>query len=213
MTALAWDVITDRKFEGGLDRGVLYLPDGSGIAWNGLVSLSEKTDIAIEPLYFDGRKFNDVVTLGDYSAELSAFTYPDEFSQFEGVVNVANGFSLNNQRLKRFGLSYRTKIGDAFQGLSAGYKIHVVYNLLATPSDNEYKTLGENVEPLTFKWTITSVPVDVAGYEPTAQFVLDTTVSPVGLVTAVEEALYGDGTTDARLFPMSYFINLATSDW
>lgn len=212
MSILTWDDVGSRQFETGLDRGVLYLEDGSGVSWNGLVSVSEKTSTTAEALYFDGRKFNDVVVPGDYAAELSAFTYPDEFSRYEGVLEVGNGLSFYDQRLPRFGLSYRTKIGNDLDP-EAGYKIHVIYNLIAIPSDIDYGSVSDTISPVTFKWNLTAVPTDEPGYEPTAHFMIDTTKAPSGLITAVEGKLYGNDFVDAFLPDLSYFLNISTQDW
>jgi hypothetical protein len=213
MTALKWDEIGSRQFEAGVDRGVLYLADGTGVVWNGLVSVAEKTSVTIEPLYFDGRKFNDSVTLSDYSATITAFTYPDEFFEYEGLVDIGNGFGLFDQRLARFGISYRTKIGDDLVALTKGYKIHVVYNLIATPGDISHESLSDSPDAIQFQWDVTAVPVRVPGFEPTAHFVLDTIKSPAGLKAAIEGHLYGSSTVDANLPPLSYFLNLASMDW
>jgi len=213
MTVLVWDEVGSKKFEAALDRGVLYLEDCSGVVWNGLASISEKTSINVEPVYWDGRKFNDIVTLGEYSATLFAFTYPEEFQDYQGILDIANGFHLLDQRLKRFGLSYRTMIGDDVLSINKGYKIHVVYNLMALISDIDHDSLSDSVEAIKFEWELTSVPIDVAGYEPTSHFILDTTNAPSGLVTAVEGKLYGNLTVNASLPPLSYFLNLATQDW
>lgn len=213
MTQLTWQDLGDRKFEVGLDRGVLFLEDGSGIPWNGLVSVSEKTSITVKPLYFDGQKFNDNVVLGDYAATLSAFTYPDEFLEYEGILDAGNGISIYDQPLKRFGLSYRTKLGNDVDGIDAGYKIHVIYNLIAIPSAQDFNTISDDTSATLFTWDISAVPVDVAGYAPTAHFVLDTTLSPAGLISSAEGWLYGSSSVDSQLKPMSFFINLANMDW
>jgi hypothetical protein len=212
MTELVWHELGDRFFETGLDRGVLYLEDGSGVAWNGLVSISENGNTTVDPIYLDGRKINDKVTVGDYSATLSAYTYPVEFERFDGVIEVSNGFSLAHQGLSRFGLSYRTRIGNELFPI-LGYKIHVLYNLLATISDVSFLSTSDSVSAIAFEWKISAIPVDIPDYEPTAHFVLDTTRAPSGLVTAVEDQLYGSSSANAKLPPLSYFLNLATMDW
>lgn len=212
MATLVWNQVGDRKYESGVDRGVLYLEDGSGIAWNGLISVNEKTAVTVEPLYLDGRKFNEKITLGEYAATLSAFTYPDEFAQFEGVEDIGNGISMYNQRLSRFGLSYRTKIGNDVDGLTAGYKIHVLYNLLAVPTDTIFDSLSVTPEAIAFQWELTSIPVDLSDYEPTAHLVIDSTKTPPDFIYQVEEILYGTVSTSPRLPSFSYLVNLALTD-
>lgn len=211
MSVLIWDNIGSRRFETGLDRGVLYLSDGSGVAWSGLVSVSEKTSTTTEALYFDGRKFNDVVGIGDYSAELSAFTYPNEFSEIAGIVEAGRGISFYDQRLSRFGLSYRTKLGNDLQGPDAGYQIHVIYNLIAVVSEDiGHDSISDSVTPITFKWDISAVPIEVPGFEPVSHIVIDTTKSPSDIVTDLEHKLYGTASTAPILPELSYILHLAT---
>lgn len=198
MTRLLWDQSGTRFYEDGVDRGVLYLPDGSGIPWNGLTSVTESVNGAsASPVYFDGVKFADILVLGNYGATLRSYTYPDEFLQFEGVQDGGNGLFIGNQQPERFGLSYRTRINN--DNFDDGYKIHVVYNLRATPSDKSYQTLSPDNGPIEFEWTVTSTPIELPGYRPTAHLIFDTRQMGELLVKDIEDALYGDGSNDARL--------------
>src|SRR5689334_11158048 len=116
MSTLVWDGVGDRLYENGVTRGVLYKDDGVGVAWNGLISVEETSGDSVSPIHFDGVKFNDLVTLGDFEAKLKAYTYPDEFLPYEGVLEEQAGFFISNQPKSRFGLSYRTLIGSDIGG-------------------------------------------------------------------------------------------------
>lgn len=203
MTELAWDQIGKRFYENGLDRGVLYLQDRTGVAWNGLISIQEKTTNTATPLFYDGVKFNDDVKPGVFSGTLKAFTYPDEFLQFEGVSEDEAGVLLTDQPQPRFHLSYRTKVGNDLQGNDLGYKIHLLYNLLAVPKERSRDTLSLDGEAIEFEWDISAVPEHVQGYRPTAHLVLDSRKIDPLLLADIEAILYGDDETPAQIPPMS----------
>lgn len=199
MTKLVWDGMGQRRYETGVDRGVLYLPDGTGVSWNGLTSVEEdEGGIEVEPFYFDGVKYLQVRTSGDYSGTISAYTYPVEFEQFDGLEQVTNGMQLTRQPVtEMFAISYRTRIGNDVEGLDHGYKIHVVYNLTATPSTKSYSTVSDQPEPVDLSWTVSAIPEIVPGYRPTAHVIFDTTKLNPYLVLDLEDLLYGtDPTTE-----------------
>lgn len=203
MTTLVWDQEGARFYESGIDRGVLYLNDGNGVAWNGLLAVNEDSpanDAAA--VYFDGIKYADVLALGEFSGSLRAFTYPDEFLEFEGVLEVNNGLFVTNQHLNRFGLSYRTRIGND-QDVDKGYKIHILYNLLATPAQKAYETQAEDISAMEFEWTITSIPGRVSGFQPTAHLIIDSREMGPLLLQDIEGTLYGNDFDDAKLPPLS----------
>lgn len=195
---IVWDAPGERRFETGVDRGVLYLPDGRGVPWNGLTAVEEdNSDITTTSYHFDGIKYMDTRYPGDFSALLRAFTYPDEFLEFDGLAELANGVLLGNQPVySRFGLSYRTKIGNDVDGIEHGYKIHILYNLVATPENRSYAVMGEQTNPETFSWKITGVPETIAGHRPTVHIVLDTTRLNPFLVRDIEDLLYGKDTIE-----------------
>lgn len=199
MAELVWDQVGDRLYEIGISKGVLYKDDGYGVAWNGLTAIEEDVSTATEPVYFDGVKFNDIVTIGDFSAVLRAFTYPDEFLKYEGTLKDQTGFYVMNQPQSRFGLSYQTKIGDDINGIEAGYKIHVLYNLTATPTSRNYETLGEDVEPLEFEWSLTSIPEEIENFRPTAHVIFNSRELDPNLLNDIEDLLYGDELNDPKL--------------
>lgn len=192
MVAIAWDQIGDRVYEGGVDKGVLYVPGGVGVPWNGLLSVIENTSTSVEPIYFDGIKQNDIVTAGDFSATLRAYTYPDEFLQFEGTVEDQSGMFVTGQQARTFHLCYRTKIGNDVDGMDTHYKIHLLWNLIAVPSSKTYETMSLDSEPSEFEWSITSTPEEVERYSPTAHIILDSRTMDPWLLLDIESILYGD---------------------
>jgi hypothetical protein len=207
MPTIQWDQPGERVYQGGVDRGVLYLPDGGAVPWNGLVSVNEKV-VGNErtAVYYDGTKYADAYAVGDFAATLRAYTYPDEFLDLEGVVEVDNGLFLANQDPKRFGLSYRTRVGDDEAGPTAGYRIHVLYNLTAVPTQKSYQTIMTN-DITSFEWDLTAVPGEVEGYRATAHLIFDTrSMSPL-LVQDIENTLYGDGVTQPTLPPISNLVS------
>lgn len=200
MTKLRWDQVGERLYEAGVDRGVLYLSDNTGVPWNGLISVEENLgEDTSEPAYFDGVKYNDVPSTGDYSASLTAFTYPDEFLDFEGITDLGNGLFVDGQDSKFFGLSYRTLVGNDIDGTEYGYKIHLIYNLTAVPSSNNYETLTDSPNPMQFGWNITGVPQEAPGYRPTAHVIFDSRFLKKEILSGIEDILYGDADSDALL--------------
>lgn len=212
MTALVWDERGDRIFESGVDRGVLYLSDGQGIPWNGLISVNEGSPSNnASPVYYDGVKFADVLALGDFSASLKAYTYPDEFLEFEGTLEVGNGLFVTNQPVSRFGLSYRTKIGNDVDGQDHAYKIHVLYNLIAVPSEKSYETHSADSSAIEFEWTITAIPGEIERFRPTAHLIFDTRNMGALLLKDVEDVLYGNELNNATLPPISTLTSFINS--
>lgn len=201
MPVIEWDKVGDRVFENGLDRGVLYLPDGSAVPWNGLTSIVESSDKAASSVYYDGMKINDLVVLGDFSAAMKAVTYPDEFLELEGLASSRPGVLLSDQPPKPFGLCYRTHIGDDLAGDMMGYKIHILYNVIAVPSQKTYASITPSPSLVEFEWKITAVPEDFPGIRPTSHIILDSRKLDPLLLQDLEAMLYGVG-ADASLIPM-----------
>lgn len=202
MARLMWDKVGKRVYEIGLDRGVLYLPDGSAVPWNGLTAVIEKFDKATSPVYYEGMKISDLVVLGDFSASMKAVTYPDEFSEVEGMAPLRNGMFLNDQPPQVFGLCYRTKVGNDLEGEEAGYKIHILYNVTAIPKDKTYATISAQPSLVEFEWDIVAVPEEVPGFRPTAHLVIDSRDFDPWLMEEIEEMLYGGEAAEASLIPM-----------
>lgn len=199
MGALVWDQPGDRLYETGISKGVLYKYDGYGVSWNGLTSIDEGNTDEVEPVHFDGIKFNDLVTVGDFSGVLRAFTYPEEFLHYEGTLKDQTGFYVYNQQKTRFGLSYQTRVGDDLNGTDSGYKIHILYNLTAVPAERTYETIGDEVEPLEFEWDLTSIPEEIDFFRPTSHIVIDSREIDANLLRDIEDILYGDDEEDAHL--------------
>lgn len=192
MDRITWDNPGDRLYEVGLDRGVLYPANDLGVAWNGLTSvLDQQISKTSTPLYYDGKKVFDIVKAGDFSAKINAITYPEEFLRFTGFMETAPGVYLDNQPVDQFGLSYRTLIGDGLDGSDHGYKLHFLYNLSAVPDDVTYQSMGNNVAPIEFAWTVSSVPNTVRGYHPTGHVVLYSNRVDPDFLSSVEDMLYG----------------------
>jgi hypothetical protein len=174
MTRLNWDVVGERTFETGVDRGVLYVDGSDGVPWNGLISVSESPSGAdLSEYYIDGIKYLQLLAGEEFTATIDAFTYPDEFASCDGTRSVGNGLFVTQQPRKGFSLSYRSQVGNDVDGISHGYKIHVVYNALAAPSARQRNSLSDSIAPLNFSWQISTKPPRFAGYKPTAHLVID----------------------------------------
>lgn len=212
MTALQWDAIGNRVYESGLDRGVLYLPDGRVIPWSGLTNVQKKFGQSAEPIYFDGAKIGDVVSSSGFSAAVSAITYPDELEEFYGNAELRSGVYLGEQPSKTFALAYRTRVGNDVDGDEAGYKIHIIYNASAIPSDQAFSTVSDDPEVTEFEWDLTAASQNIPGYRPSAHITLDTTKMAPSLIAYIEGMLYGTDITDAELVPLQTLVSII-EDW
>jgi hypothetical protein len=206
MSVLVWDKVGDRFYDTGLDRGVLYLSDGSIVPWNGLISVVEKFDRDITSVYYDGIKISDSVSLGDFSATMKAYTYPEEFIGLEGYGFLRKGLALGDQLPQTFGLSYRTRIGNDAEG-DVGYKIHILYNLTAIPTDRTHETLNDSPNIVEFEWDISSIPENIPGFRPTAHVVLSSKEIEPDLLTYIEEKLYGSSELDPAFLDINDLIS------
>lgn len=204
MTALVWDKVEDRRFETGLDRGVLYPRNGSGVAWSGLVDISENSNQDTSTVYYDGRKISHFVSCGDYTATLKAYTYPDEFEALQGTLEVflAEGMFASEQTPIHFGLCYRTMIGGSLTG-ELGYKVHIIYNAWATPSDKTFHTISDSAEFTEFQWNISALPYDVPSMRPSAHVILDSRKISPPILEEIEQTLYGSNGVDPYIISPS----------
>jgi hypothetical protein len=205
MTALSWDAIGQRYYETGVDHGVLYIPDGAGVysdgvAWNGLVTVTESPSGA-EPtsLYADNIKYVNLYSAEEFSATLEAFTYPAAFAPFDGLAVPSAGLYIGQQARKSFGLAYRTKIGNDVVGDSYGYRLHMIYGCQASPSEKAYSTINDSPEAITFSWEISSVPAPGTGIQPTSVITVDSTAVVAANLLVLEQALFGTVGTNPRL--------------
>jgi len=197
MSRIQWMKENEKLIQGGLDRGVLYPADKPAVAWNGLVSVNESGSQQTASYYIDGRKFLTTVTPREYSATISAVTFPDEFAELCGIVEAADGLFLDEQVPDQFGLSYRTMYSDG-----SNYKIHVLYGVTAAPSDVQYETLGANNDPTPFEFEISGIPESIEGFRPTSHVTIDSrNLSPL-LLANVENLLYGTYGQEATLPPI-----------
>lgn len=205
MGKLVWDKVGERFYETGVDRGVLYPQDENGayplgVAWNGLSNVTEKPSGAeSSPVYADNIKYLDLMSAEEFGASVEAYTYPDEFKPCNGEVEVAPGVYASQQNRVPFGMSYRTLIGNDVKSNDYGYKIHLVYGAKATPSEKNYQSVNDSPEAMALSWDVTTTPVAIEGFKPTAQLVIDSTKIDAVKLAALEEILYGNETTDARL--------------
>lgn len=205
MTRLTWDEVGERRYETGVDRGVLYLPNAQGeydegYAWNGLTTVTESPSGAeSNPQYADNIKYLNLVSAEEFGATIEAFTYPDEFGQCDGTAEPQPGVYLGQQGRRSFGLAYRTQIGNDLEGTDHGYRLHLVYGALAAPSEKAYATINDSPEAITFSWELTTSPVAVDGFKPTALLTIDSTKVDAADLTALEDILYGTAGDDPRL--------------
>jgi hypothetical protein len=169
------------------------------VPWVGLTNVEEKGGDGAAAYYIDGRPFLFLPKPKEYSATLKAYTYPDSFSEIMGVTEIADGMYLDSQPGDSFDLSYRTKVGNALQGVDHGYKIHLVYNAVVTPQSLSYDTLGSSVNPVEFSWDIQAVPVKVEGFRPTAHIIIDTRHMAPARIAEIENLLYGSDSSLAGM--------------
>jgi hypothetical protein len=205
MSKLTWDQVGERFYETGVDHGVLYIPDSGGsydegYAWNGLVTVTESPSGAeSNPQYADNIKYLNLLSAEEFGATIEAFTYPDEFAQCDGTASPEPGVSIGQQSRRIFGLSYRTKVGNDTEGQDFGYKLHLIYGAQAAPSEKAYATVNDSPEALTFSWDLTTTPVDVPGYKPSASITIDSTQVDAAALSDLEDMLYGTSGVDPSL--------------
>ena len=203
MSKLKWDQTGERLYETGVSKGVLYPYSNNaytkGVAWNGLINVSESPEGAeATPLYADNIKYLNLMSAEEFKATIEAYTYPDEFAACNGEASIEEGVSIGQQKRSQFGLSYQTKIGNDVDS-ELGYKIHLIYGALAAPSEKAYATINDSPEAITFSWEISTTPVEVPGFKPTASLVIDSTKVDPTKLAEFEKKLYGDENTEATL--------------
>lgn len=205
MAKLVWDKVGERIYETGVKNGVLYLQGeggtyNQGVVWNGLTAVTESPSGAeATPLYADDTKYLNLVSAEEFGATIEAYTYPDEFAQCDGSAALATGVMIGQQSRKTFGLSYRTTIGNDTENNDYGYKLHLIYGALAAPSERAYATVNDSPEAITFSWEVSTTPVNVTGYKPTACVTIDSTKVDAEKLAALEAILYGSESEEARL--------------
>lgn len=207
MSKIVWDKTGERLYETGVKNGVLYIPTGGvynkGVAWNGLTAVTESPSGAeATPLYADDIKYLNLMSNEEFGATIEAYTYPDEFAECDGSASIATGVMIGQQSRKTFGLCYRTTLGNDTEGNDHGYKLHLIYGALAAPSEKGYATINDSPEAITFSWEVTTTPVSVTGFKPTASITIDSTKADPTKLAALEKILYGSDdapSTEPRL--------------
>lgn len=204
MAKLIWDKVGERLYETGVSKGVLYpqSTDGAyplGVAWNGLTAVTESPSGAeATPLYADNIKYLNLMSAEEFGATVEAYTYPDEFAACNGETELVEGIAIGQQTRTAFGMAYQTKIGNDVTN-DLGYKIHLIYGALAAPSEKAYNTVNDSPEAITFSWELTTTPVEVTGFKPTATIVIDSTKVDAEKLSAIEAVLYGSDSEEPRL--------------
>ena len=205
MSRIVWDQTGKRLYETGVDRGVIYPLNINGtyplgVAWNGLSNVTESPSGAeASPVYADNIKYLNLVSAEDFGASIEAYTYPDEFAECDGSAELTPGVMIGQQNRKTFGLCYRSLLGNDVEGTEYGYKLHLVYGALAAPSEKAYQTVNDSPEAIALSWEITTSPVSVAGFKPTAILTIDSTKVDAAKLAALENILYGKDLVEARL--------------
>ena len=197
MSKLVWSKTGEKTYETGVEKGVLYVQDATGaypkgVVWNGLTAVTESPKGAeSNPLYADNVKYLNLVSAEEFNATIEAYTYPEEFEICDGSSELALGVSVGQQTRKAFGLCYKTMLGNDTEGSEHGYKLHIIYNAQAAPSEKGYKTINDSPEAITLSWELTTTPVEVTGKKASATITIDSTkVDPTKLKT-LEDILYG----------------------
>lgn len=205
MAKIEWDQTGEKKFEVGVDHAVLYDIDQTGaytpgVGWNGITSVSETPEGAEpEKQYADNIAYLVLLSAEELGGTIEAFMYPDEWNKHDGNAELAKGITIGQQPRKPFGLSYRTKIGNDIDGQEHGYKLHLLYNATASPSERTYETINDSPEPIGFSWEYTTTPIGVTGHQPTALLTIDSTLVDSDALASLEEILYGTEDDDPRM--------------
>lgn len=205
MAKIVWDQIGERFYETGVKNGVLYVQNDegnyeNGVAWNGLTAVTESPSGAeATALYADDIKYVNLMSAEEFGATIEAYTYPDEFEACDGSASLMAGITIGQQPRKAFGLCYKTVVGNDVQGNALGYKIHLIYGAKAAPSERAFQTINDSPEAITFSWELTTTPVNVAGFQPTANLVIDSTKVAPEALAKIEAKLFGSDEEEATL--------------
>ena len=209
MAKLVWDQISEKVYETGADHAVLYLPNDAGVyetgvAWNGLLGFDENPSGAeATKLWADNINYATMYSAEEYGGTIRAYTYPDEFEACDGSVEIAPGVVAGQQNRKSFGFSYRTLVGNDVKGTDYGYKLHLVSGCMCSPSSKTHDTVNDSPSAVEFSWEVTTTPVAVDGFKPTATLEIDSTKLDTeegkAKLAELEEILYGSDSAEARL--------------
>ena len=205
MAELKWDNPGERYYETGVKNCVLYIQDDEGnypkgVAWNGITAITESPSGAeSEPLYADDTKYLNLISNEEFGATIEAYTYPDEFAECDGTAELATGIKLGQQPRKQFGLCYLTTLGNDLKKNDYGYKLHLVYGCMAAPSEKGYATINDSPEAITFSWEVSTTPVDVPGFKPTAHIEIDSTKVKSEDLVKIKAKLWGTASEEPTL--------------
>lgn len=195
---LEWDGVGEKKYEAGVDHGVLFVTDntgayGDGVAWSGLTAVNESPSGAEENKHYaDNIKYASILSAEDFGCTIEAFQSPKEFDVCDGTAEIAPGVTISQQARKAFGFSWRTLIGNDVSDLGdAGYIIHIAYGCKAQPSEKSRGTVNESPEPTTFSWTVATTPVNVTGKKPTAHLQINSMNADPTKLANFLKILYG----------------------
>ena len=218
MSKLTWDQVGERLYETGVEQGAIYpMPTsgtyGIGEAWNGLTAVTESPSGA-EPtaLYANDKKYVELTSAEEFGGTIEAYTYPKGFAACNGEIDVVAGLRLSQQSRKPFGLVYKTLIGNDTEGTKHGYKLNIVYGAKVSPSEQANNTVNDSPEAKTMSWEFTTTPVEVAGFDPTAHLIIDSTEVEKAKLEALEAILYGADEVDPRLPLPSEIVTLLKTD-
>lgn len=202
---LVWDKTGERFYETGVKNCALYVQDSTGaypkgVAWNGITAITESPSGAeASPIYADDIKYLNLISAEEFGATIEAYTYPDEFAQCDGSAEIATGITIGQQVRKAFGIAYKTTLGNDIEGNELGYKLHIIYGCKAAPSEKAYATINDSPEAITFSWEISTTPVNIEGFKPTANITIDSTKIEADKLAALEAVLFGSNDKEARL--------------
>ena len=223
MSKLEWDATGYRLFETGVDHGVLYVAKDNpgendlsnyenGVVWNGLTGVTNSPEGA-EPtdLWADNIKYATLRSAETFGATIEAYTYPEEFEQCDGSATPQTGIHIGQQSRKSFAFCYRTKVGSDTDTDASKYKIHVIYNATCSPSERSYETINDSPDAITLNWEVTTSPVNVTGYKPTSEIVIDAWKLSSANLKAIEDTLYGTGSSEAYLPDPDKLLELITT--
>lgn len=196
MSRLKWNQVGERYYETGVDQGVLYpMVENAypkGVAWDSLISVTQSPSGAESTsVYASNIKYLNLVSAEDFNATVEAYYSPKEFDACDGSQEVAKGVSVGQQTRVPFGMCYRTRVGNDTKGTEAGYKLHLIYGAQASPSEKAYQTINESPEAMTLSWEITTTPVDIPGFKPSATMTIDSRTTDPEALKELEDVLYG----------------------
>lgn len=209
---VTWNTVGTRLFHAGVDRGMLYIDSDVAVPWSGLLSITEAPSGGDpQPYFLDGQKVLNIAAAEEFAATIETLAAPLEFAVCAGRLNLSPGLFASDQFKKSFTFSYRTLIGNDVLGTAFAYKVHVIFNALAAISDFSHGTIGETPSPGSYSIGISTSPVVIAGYKPTAHLVFDSRLNSDDILTQVEAILYGDDDNDPRMPTAAELVTLLTS--